>query len=92
MGLSGAASCSARGSSGNVDKGWRKKRLIRLQVHPYRYRLTGLIIPVRKYLQARCAESRLSALGLCRSVEYPFVEGKRRLPRGRSFIRALHED
>jgi hypothetical protein len=69
-----------------------EKRLIRLQVHPYRYRLTGLILPVRKYLQARCAESRLSALGLCRSVEYPFVEGKRRLPRGRSFIRALHED
>jgi hypothetical protein len=28
------------------------------------------------YLQARCAESQLSALGLCRSVEYPFVEGK----------------
>jgi len=30
----------------------RKKRLIRLQVHPYRYRLTGVILPVRKYLQA----------------------------------------
>jgi hypothetical protein len=25
-----------------------KKRLIRLQVHPYRYSLTGLITPVRK--------------------------------------------
>jgi hypothetical protein len=35
-----------------VDKGWRKKRLIRLQVHPYRYRVTGVILPVRKYLQA----------------------------------------
>ncbi len=29
----------------------RKKRLIRLQVHPYRYRLTGVILHVRKYLQ-----------------------------------------
>jgi hypothetical protein len=28
-----------------------KKRLIRLQVHPYRYRVTGVILPVRKYLQ-----------------------------------------
>ena len=28
------------------------------------------------YLQAHCAESRLSALGLCRSVEYPFVGKK----------------
>jgi hypothetical protein len=35
-----------------VDKRKRKKRLIRLQVHPYRYKLTGIIIPVRKYLQA----------------------------------------
>jgi hypothetical protein len=29
-----------------------KKRLIRLQVHPYGYRVTGVILPVRKYLQA----------------------------------------
>jgi hypothetical protein len=29
----------------------RKKRLICLQIHPYRYRLTGIILPVRKYLQ-----------------------------------------
>jgi hypothetical protein len=36
----------------NVDKRKRKKRLIRLQVHPCRYRLTGIILPVRKYLQA----------------------------------------
>jgi hypothetical protein len=35
----------------NVDKRKRKKRLIRLQVHPYRYRLTGVILPVRRYLQ-----------------------------------------
>jgi hypothetical protein len=35
-----------------VDKGWGKKRLIRLQVHPYGYRVTGVILPVRKYLQA----------------------------------------
>jgi len=34
-----------------VDKRKRKKRLIRLQVHPYRYRVTGIILPVRKYLQ-----------------------------------------
>jgi hypothetical protein len=27
-------------------------RLIRLQVHSYRYRLTDIILPVRKYLQA----------------------------------------
>jgi hypothetical protein len=32
----------------NVDKRKRKKRLIRLQVHPYRDSLTGLITPVRK--------------------------------------------
>jgi hypothetical protein len=32
----------------NVDKRKRKKRLIRLQVHPYRCWLTGLITPVRK--------------------------------------------
>jgi hypothetical protein len=32
----------------NVDKRKRKKRLIRLQVHPYRDLLTGLIRPVRK--------------------------------------------
>jgi hypothetical protein len=51
MGPSGAASCSAKGSSGNVDKRKRKKRLIRLQVHPYRNSLTGLITPVRKYLR-----------------------------------------
>jgi hypothetical protein len=32
-----AASCSAKGSSGGIiDKRKRKKRLIRLQVHPYR--------------------------------------------------------
>ncbi len=37
--------------SDNVDKRKRKKRLIRLQVHPYGYRLTGIILPVRKYLQ-----------------------------------------
>jgi hypothetical protein len=30
----------------NVDKRKRKKRLIRLQVHPYRYFLTGVITPV----------------------------------------------
>jgi hypothetical protein len=35
----------------NVDKRKRKKRLIRLQVHPYRNSLTGLITPVRKNLQ-----------------------------------------
>jgi hypothetical protein len=35
----------------NVDKGWGKKRLIRLQVHPYRDLLTGLIRPVSLYLQ-----------------------------------------
>jgi hypothetical protein len=35
-----------------ASKRKRKKRLIRLQVHPYRYRLTGVILPVRKYLQA----------------------------------------
>jgi hypothetical protein len=29
-----------------------KKRLIRLQVHPYRDLLTGLITPVSLYLQA----------------------------------------
>jgi hypothetical protein len=55
MGPSGAASCSAKGSSGNVDKGWGKKRLIRLQVHPYRYSLTGNYSceekPAGKYLQ-----------------------------------------
>jgi hypothetical protein len=34
-----------------VDKRKRKKRLIRLQVHPYRNSLTGLITPVRKYLR-----------------------------------------
>jgi len=28
-----------------------KKRLIRLQVHPYRNSLTGIITPVREYLQ-----------------------------------------
>jgi hypothetical protein len=32
----------------NVDKGWGKKRLICLQVHPYRNSLTGIITPVRK--------------------------------------------
>ena len=47
----GPASCSAKGSSGNVDKRKRKKRLIRLQVLPYRDLLTGLITPVRKYLR-----------------------------------------
>jgi len=41
----------------NVDKRKRKKRLIRLQVHPYRYRLTGIILPVRKYLQALAPQS-----------------------------------
>ena len=35
-----------------ASKRKRKKRLIRLQVDPYRYRLTGVILPVRKYLQA----------------------------------------
>jgi hypothetical protein len=47
----GPASCSAKGFSGNVDKGWGKKRLIRRQVHPYRNSLTGLIRPVSLYLQ-----------------------------------------
>jgi hypothetical protein len=28
-----------------------KKRLVHLQVHPYRCSLTGIILPVRKYLQ-----------------------------------------
>jgi len=44
------ASCSAKGSSGNVNKGWGKKRLIRLQVHPYRNLLTGIITTVSPYL------------------------------------------
>jgi hypothetical protein len=34
----------------NVDKRKRKKRFIRLQVHPYRDLLTGLITPVSLYL------------------------------------------
>jgi len=41
----------------NVDKRKRKKRLIRLQVHPYGYRLTGVILPVRKYLQASALQT-----------------------------------
>jgi hypothetical protein len=84
-------------------RGRGKKRLIScryfltgagLQVQTHRYNYPCKSSPVGKYLQARCAESRLSALGLCRSVEYPFVEKKRRLPRGRfvEFIRAPHED
>jgi hypothetical protein len=32
-------------------RGRGKKRLIRLQVLPYRYRLTSIILPVRKYLR-----------------------------------------
>jgi len=35
----------------NVDKRKRKKRLIRLQVHPHRNSLTGIITPVSLYLQ-----------------------------------------
>ncbi len=50
IGPSGAASCSAKGSSGNVDKRKRKKRFIRLQVHPYRDSLTGIVAPVSLYL------------------------------------------
>ncbi len=43
--------CPAESSSGGIiDKRKRKKRLIRLQVHPYRDSLTGIIIPVRKNL------------------------------------------
>jgi hypothetical protein len=34
----------------NVEKRKRKKRLIRLQVHPYRNSLTDIITPVRKNL------------------------------------------
>jgi hypothetical protein len=34
----------------NVDKRKRKKRLIRLQVLPYRSFFTGLISPVSQYL------------------------------------------
>jgi len=33
-------------------KDGEKKRLIRLQVDPYGYRVAGVILPVRKYLQA----------------------------------------
>jgi hypothetical protein len=43
------AESSSEGRRRSLARG--KKRLIRLQVHPYRYRLTGLITPVRKYLQ-----------------------------------------
>jgi len=40
-----------------VGKGWGKKRLIRLQVHLYRYRLTGIITPVVLYLSVfTCGE------------------------------------
>jgi hypothetical protein len=50
VGPSGAASCPAKSSSGGImwTKDGEKKRLIRLQVHPYRYSLTSLITPVRK--------------------------------------------
>ena len=52
VGSSGAASCSAAVAP---PEGWRgqkkrKKRLIRLQVFPYRVFLTGIIIPVSLYL------------------------------------------
>jgi hypothetical protein len=53
MGPSGAV---LRGRGGellrrdNVDKRKRKERFIRLQVHPYRDLLTGLITPVSLYL------------------------------------------
>jgi len=48
MGPSGAAA-GAKGSSGNVDKGWRKRGLSACRYIP-RDSLTGLITPVRKNL------------------------------------------
>jgi hypothetical protein len=41
----------------NVDKRKRKKRRIRLQVHPYRDSLTGIITPVSLYLQLLAPET-----------------------------------
>jgi len=57
----------------NVDKGWGKKRLIRLQVHPYRYRLTGIILPVSLYLQTFSSDLFAQRDGLCGQlhVVYP---------------------
>jgi len=40
----------------------RKKRLIRLQVFPHRSFLTGIIIPVRKFLQGLICRSPLAGL------------------------------
>jgi hypothetical protein len=66
MGSSGAASCSVKGSSGGIiDKRKRKKEAYLPAGTSYRYSLTGVIIPVRKYLQTFSSDLFAQRDGLC---------------------------
>jgi hypothetical protein len=55
MGPSGAASCSAKGSSGNVDKGWGEEAYspagTSLQAFAHKFNYSCKSVPVGEYLQ-----------------------------------------
>jgi hypothetical protein len=53
-----------------ASKRKRKKRLVRLQVHPRRYRLTGVIFPVRKYLQVLAPQTHSGTTSATNSTWY----------------------